>query len=160
MRNRMVSRRYRNRRIGEFLKELDFTEGRGTGVPKMRRALKVNGSPEPVFFTDDERLSFWTEIKIHPEFLREQTFLITQQVTGQVTGQVTIEILIFCQEPRKAREIQNILKLKHRETFQNNYLRPLLNAQLLSLTIPDKPQSRLQKYMITKQGRKWLRKNG
>jgi ATP-dependent DNA helicase RecG len=28
-----VSRRYRNRRIGEFLKELDLTEGRSTGTP-------------------------------------------------------------------------------------------------------------------------------
>jgi len=30
-----ATRRYRNRRIGEFLKELSLTEGRGTGVPKM-----------------------------------------------------------------------------------------------------------------------------
>ena len=29
-----VSRRYRNRRI-EFLKELDLTEGRSTGIPKI-----------------------------------------------------------------------------------------------------------------------------
>jgi len=29
-----VSRRYRNRRIGEFLKELNLTEGRSTGIPK------------------------------------------------------------------------------------------------------------------------------
>lgn len=29
----MIPRRYRNRRLGEFLKELDFTEGRSTGVP-------------------------------------------------------------------------------------------------------------------------------
>ncbi|RBJ75971.1 transcriptional regulator, partial [Pseudomonas sp. MWU12-2534b] len=35
---RVVSRRYRNRRIGEFLKELDLTEGRSTGIPKI---LKV-----------------------------------------------------------------------------------------------------------------------
>ena len=62
---RMISRRYRNRRIGDFLKELDFTEGRGTGLPKMHRALKRNESPEPTFFTDSERLSFWVEIKIN-----------------------------------------------------------------------------------------------
>jgi len=36
---RAVSRRYRNRRIGEFLKELDLTEGRSTGVPKILRAM-------------------------------------------------------------------------------------------------------------------------
>jgi len=32
---RVISRRYRNRRIGDFLKELDLTEGRSTGIPKM-----------------------------------------------------------------------------------------------------------------------------
>jgi len=65
----MVTRRYRNRRIGEYLKELDFTEGRGTGVPKMFRSLETNGSAAPVFYTDEARSYFVTEFTIHPEFL-------------------------------------------------------------------------------------------
>lgn len=154
---KMVNRRYRNRRIGEFLKELEFTEGRGTGVPKMRRALRKNGSPEPAFFTDDGRLSFWTEIKIHPEFLKDQEQLeapqVTRHVGRQVSRQVAQKILDFCQAPRKASEIRKFLGLKDRETFQNNYLRPLIDEQLIALTIPDKPQSRLQQYIITEKGR-------
>lgn len=46
---RAVSRRYRNRRIGEFLKELDLTEGRSTGLPKILRVMQKNGSPAPIF---------------------------------------------------------------------------------------------------------------
>jgi len=46
------SRRYRNRRIGEFLKELKLTEGRSTGIPKIINAMQNNGSP-PVEFDDD-----------------------------------------------------------------------------------------------------------
>lgn len=42
---RFLSRRYRNRRVGEFLKELEMTEGRGTGIPKMLREIEKNGSP-------------------------------------------------------------------------------------------------------------------
>jgi len=68
-RGKMVTRRYRNRGIGDLFKELDFTEGRGTGVPKMRRALKTNGSPEPIFSTNEARVFFATEIRIHPEFI-------------------------------------------------------------------------------------------
>ena len=49
---KFVSRRYRNRRVGEFLKELDMTEGRGTGIPRMLKELKKNGSPLPIFHTD------------------------------------------------------------------------------------------------------------
>lgn len=159
---RMVSRRYRNRRIGEFLKELEFTEGRGTGVPKIRRSLKNNGSPEPSFFTDAARQSFWTEIKIHTEFLKEQlseTPQVTRHVGRQVTRQVASQVLVFCQEPRKAHDIRVLLGLKDRETFQNNYLRPLIQEQLIALTIPDKPQSRLQQYIITEKGKKWLQED-
>ena len=66
---RAVSRRYRNRRIGEFLKELHLTEGRNTGFQKIIRALKTNGSPMPIFETDEERTYFVTTIFIHPDFL-------------------------------------------------------------------------------------------
>lgn len=55
---RMACRRYRNRRIGEFLKELGLTEGRNTGIHKILKSLRENGSPEPLFETDDERLYF------------------------------------------------------------------------------------------------------
>lgn len=48
----MIARKYRNRRIGEFLKELKLTEGRNTGIPKIKRALKNNGSKEPIFETN------------------------------------------------------------------------------------------------------------
>jgi ATP-dependent DNA helicase RecG len=63
------ARRYRNRRIGEFLKELRLTEGRGTGIPSMNRVLLENGSPKAIFDTDGtERRYFIVEIPIHPAF--------------------------------------------------------------------------------------------
>ena len=68
---KVLARRYRNRRIGEFLKELDLSEGRSTGVPKIRRNMKQNGSPEPVFDTDEARTYFLVTLPIHPEFERE-----------------------------------------------------------------------------------------
>ena len=59
---------YRNRRIGDFLKELHLTEGRSTGFPKIRQALRQNGSPEPVFETDERNSYFLAHIDIHPAF--------------------------------------------------------------------------------------------
>lgn len=55
---RALSRRYRNRRVGEFLKELRLTEGRNTGLQKIVRASRENGSPDPLFETDEDRLYF------------------------------------------------------------------------------------------------------
>lgn len=66
---RVFNRRYRNRRIGEFLKELHLTEGRNTGFGKILRALEKNGSPKPLFETDDERTSFAATLFIHPGFI-------------------------------------------------------------------------------------------
>lgn len=63
------ARRYRNRRIGEFLKELRLTEGRGTGIPTIKRSLAENGSEEPKFDTDGlDRRYFVIEIPIHKSF--------------------------------------------------------------------------------------------
>jgi len=63
---RVVAREYRNRKIGGFLKELKLTEGRGTGLPIIHRTLEENGSPPPVFETDNDRSYFLSIIKIHP----------------------------------------------------------------------------------------------
>ena len=58
----------RNRRIGEFLKELGLAEGRLSGLPKVFRAMKDNGSPELRFDFDDERTYFQATLPAHPEY--------------------------------------------------------------------------------------------
>ena len=54
MNRRLVSRRYRNRRIGDFLKELKLVEGRNTGIPTILHAMEANGSELPLFETDED----------------------------------------------------------------------------------------------------------
>ena len=61
---------YRNRRIGDFLKELKLTEGRNTGFPTVFRALRENGSGMPSFEMDAERGYLTVIIPVHPFFLR------------------------------------------------------------------------------------------
>lgn len=65
----LVSKRYRNRRIGDFLKELKLIEGRNTGIPTILHSLKANGSDYPIFETDEDRSYFTITIPIHNEFL-------------------------------------------------------------------------------------------
>ena len=62
---RLVTRYYRNRRLGEFLKELGLTEGRNTGIPTIQRELSNNGSPSASFDTDEDRMSFLVRIPCH-----------------------------------------------------------------------------------------------
>ena len=58
----------RNRRIGEFLKELRLAEGRLTGLPQMVDAMASNGSPKPVFDFDAGRNYFRAMLPAHPEY--------------------------------------------------------------------------------------------
>lgn len=59
----------RNRRIGEFLKELRLAEGRGTGIPKVLRAMLENGSPQPKFDFDEARSYFRVTLPAHSEYV-------------------------------------------------------------------------------------------
>lgn len=71
---RIVARDYRNRKIGGFLKELKLTEGRGTGLPIIHKSLEQNGSPPPVFETDENNVYFLCIIPAHP---------LTNSILGQ-----------------------------------------------------------------------------
>ena len=62
---------YRNRRIGDFLKELKLTEGRNTGFPTAFNALRENGSEMPSFEMDAERRYLTVRIPVHPFFLKK-----------------------------------------------------------------------------------------
>lgn len=46
-----------------------MTEGRSTGFPKIYRAMRNNGSPDPVFKTDDLNQYFLAELPIHLAFI-------------------------------------------------------------------------------------------
>ncbi len=43
-----------------------------------------------------------------------------------------------------------------RTKFRKKYLNPLIGEGLLEMTIPDKPQSSLQRYRLTAKGKEWL----
>ena len=58
----------RNRRIGEFLKDLRLAESKCTGVPKIRRHMNQSGSPEPRFDFDEGRTYFRVILPVHPRY--------------------------------------------------------------------------------------------
>ena len=74
----------------------------------------------------------------------------TDQVTDQVTDQdrTPTERLLSAlgDETLSAAELMERLGLSHRPTFRKNYLNPALEQKLIERTIPDKPNSRNQKY--------------
>jgi len=82
----------------------------------------------------------------------------TGEVTDPVADPVGRLVRLLESEPLAPSRLQAALRLKHRPTFKENYLRPALAKGLVELTIPSKPNSRLQKYRLTAAGRAALAK--
>ncbi len=59
-------------------------------------------------------------------------------------------------KPMSRDELQTILGLKDRKSFRARYLKPAIDNLLITMTRPDKPNSRLQRYVITELGLKVL----
>lgn len=58
----------RNRRIGDFFKELKLAERRMSGLAKIYKTMDQNGSPPPRFEFDPERTYFTATLPAHPEY--------------------------------------------------------------------------------------------
>ena len=77
------------------------------------------------------------------------------QVTPPVTPQVG-QLLMVMDGEMSREELQDLLRLQDRKSFRARYLRPALADEFIEMTIPDKPNSPLQRYQITEKGRQWL----
>ena len=151
----------RNPRIASLLHRIDYIEKVGTGIMRIRQSVAEHGGTELTlryndFFTATFRVKTVKQTDRRAGQVETQEApIVTGQVTGQVEGWVG-EVLTACLHPRKSSEIQQIVGIKHRETFQRNYLDRLLDEGLIERTIPEKPKSRLQKYRLTAKGRALL----
>lgn len=70
--------------------------------------------------------------------------------TDQVTEQVEHLLLVLGNETLSAKELLEHLGLKHRPSFSKNYLHPALERGLIEMTVPGKPNSKMQKYRAVK----------
>jgi len=123
------NRRYRNPRIGEFLKELELTEGRGTGIPRMETATNLNDSPKVIFDIDEpHHTSFITEIPIHPAFLettetvKEQKSKIEKIVGYELLTPRQKDVLVLIVENNKITydEMASALEVKSTTAIQKH----------------------------------------
>ena len=157
-------RRYRNRRIGEFLKELEFTEGRSTGIPKIIRAMSANGSPPAEFEFDEDHSYFMVRLPVHPAALE-----VAESVAGGENGTGTppvgtrsglsrdqVELLSKTLDEQGITALMAVSGRTNRTKFRNQVLNPLIETGLIEMTIPDKPTSSRQRYRLTDKGRKLL----
>lgn len=158
-----ATRRYRNRRIGDFLKELDLTEGRATGISKIIRAMRENGSPSPEFESDDDRSFFLIRLPIHPLARITPEFGPPAQIHEDGIGvpaswrtrpewrpeSIHDRIMMsLSRESLSRSQIAAAIGHKSVSGALNRALGELRKQGLIAYTLPEKPHSRLQKYRI------------
>jgi ATP-dependent DNA helicase RecG len=113
----------------------------GTGIERIKSALQdAECPPVEISFT-----TFFTLLFPRP-----------QPSTMEVAMEVTMEVkrlLNALSGELSRQELQKRLALKNADHFRKAYILPALSSGLIEMTLPDKPNSRLQKYRLTDKGK-------
>ncbi|MFZ5759851.1 MAG: Fic family protein [Thermodesulfobacteriota bacterium] len=89
-----------------------------------------------------------------------------EAVGGKITPEVgtrlglsrhQVEILRNCASEKAIGELMDLIGRANRTKFRDQVLRPLLDAGLVEMTIPNKPTSSRQKYRLTGKGKQYSR---
>lgn len=158
--------RIRNPVIARVFRELHLAEQWGSGVRRIFAMAQEQGLPAPSLteIATGVRLSVpLTQLHTVDAASSAQEPRLThildaidEQVSAQV-GEQAKELLLFCaQEPRTKQELLTQLQLSNAYLNYKRHIVPLLVRRLIAMTLPDKPQSRLQRYRLTPEGQALL----
>lgn len=117
-------------------------------MSKMLRIVEQLGSGVPRILESYDRECF----RFMGYFIR-MTFPISEGINPQVTEQVLSLLTVADESSRSGAELMTLVGIKHRPTFLYNYLQPALDMGLIEMTIPDKPNSSKQRYLLTEAGK-------
>lgn len=129
----------RNPALAVMAESLTEAENRYSGIPTMRREMKAQGLPEPVF--ENRRNEFVVIFYNEP---------VSSMSSDDEMHRDEDSILMFCKIPRNRQEITEFLGLKTSGYVVKRYITPLIQAGKLQMTVPDQPRSRYQKYIYVK----------
>ena len=138
----------RNPVIADLFHRMKYMERRGSGLKKI--------------LSETEKLPGYTE-QMKPEFYSTpsdfrvvlKNFNYNLHTTAQDGVQDSVQderitkLIKFCSVARTRDEIQEHLGISSREYLRRNVLKPLLKTGQLEMTIPDKPNSKYQKYITS-----------
>ncbi|MDO4337649.1 MAG: hypothetical protein Q4C91_06115 [Eubacteriales bacterium] len=142
--------------MGDFLKELHMVEGRNTGIPTILKAMSANGSPLPVFETDDERSYMTVVLPIHEKFIGEiqndesVSNGAKMEQRRRSKNELRDYVLSLLKERGElsASEIVHSLGYKSVSSTLRSVFKELVCEDLIEYTIPEKMNSRRQKLRL------------
>ncbi|OXU14881.1 Fic family protein [Sedimentisphaera salicampi] len=132
----------RNKELMRIYKDLDIVEYLGSGMPRIMQYY-----PRDCF-------------KFTNHFLRMTIFNEERKVEAQSEAQSDSILSVLEKGELSPAEITKMLQLKSKSGAFKRCLSELLTQNLIEMTIPEKPNSRLQKYRLTEKGKKYLETKG
>ena len=145
----------RNPVITRVFRELELIEQWGSGVRRIFKEAEEQGLPTPEFIEIGMRVRFIVPL-LKTILIPSTRKQVGEQVGEQVDEQVKA-ILHECQKGAKSKhELLGVAGLSNAYLNYKRHIVPLLERNLIEMTIPDKPNSRLQKYRLTVKGREVL----
>lgn len=146
---------YRNPILSEAMKLLGYVNKFNRGIDRVQMVLKENGNPLAQFTVD--KLTVFEVVVSEPNLdLSKGTKLSTKSGTKSGTKsyeEIKEAILVFCSVPQSLTDIADQLGYKDKSKFRTKYINPLL-GKYIEMTIPDKPNSSLQRYVTIPKSKK------
>ncbi len=130
---------------------MGFADELGSGMRKSYKYTLLYSGAEPVFTEDGDvfritiPLCETATVSAGP-IEKTRKNVIFNDVEIKLTVDEINELLLFCNEPRTGEEIRKKYGTCSKEYFRQLILKPMVEAGLLLLTIPDKPKSPNQRY--------------
>lgn len=162
----------RNKTLAPVFKKLGIIEQWGNGLRIVAKELQPY--PEIAFSWNEPGIAFRVTFT-NKNYQQQQEFL--QEFESELSAISTklalsrhqvgtklepgwnqvVTILDFCINPQPIQAIMDIAEWRDRTKFRNKFIKPLLELELIQMTIPDKSNSSKQKYIITEKGNKFLK---
>lgn len=135
----------KNPAISKVFREIGLADELGSGMRNTYKYTKMYSGGVPQFVEGD---IFRTVIPLNDAATLKSGPKVSDQVSDQDNSiALEREILKFCRKPKSKKEILDHVGYKNRTYLTRKFLKPMIESGKLAYTIPEKPTSRLQKYI-------------
>ena len=135
----------RNPLLFNMLYRMEAVEHIGSGIRRIRDLCEEYGIEEPL-------------IEISPHWFSTvfKRPMVNAGADQEETTPHVTKLITTLKGAMSREELMSLFSLKDRKYFMTMYIKPALNAGYIEMTVPEKPRSSKQKYMITKKGKELL----
>lgn len=141
----------RNPLIAEVFHRTGAVEIWGRGTNRVIEVCESQGIEPPTFEEKAGAVYVTFRAPIGPEAGERH-----QVSTKSALSRHQVQVLEATRDPRSIAELMELCGRADRTKFRDQVVRPLLEAGLLAMTLPDKPRSSRQRYRTTAAGQRLL----